>query len=218
MKKSILPLAILVALSATSFASAQADDTKSWIFRGTIAHVAPNDDSGPVLGNDGVSVDSGTALGLSFTYMLDDNWGIEVLAATPFTHDINGTGALAGISIGETKQLPPTVSALYHWGKDTIYHVGAGINYTKFFEEKTSSVLTNALGADSTSLKLDASTGLSIQFGFDTPINDNWSLSGTIYYKDIDTNADVYVNGAKATTVDVQIDPIVLTLGVSTRF
>jgi len=215
MKKSVLAVAILSALSAPVFAGEQ---DSPWVFRGTVAYVAPNDDSGPVLGNDGVSVDSGLGLGLSFTYMFDQNWGLEVLAATPFTHDITGTGALTGLDIGDTKQLPPTVSVTYHWGDKTTYHVGAGLNYTKFFEEDTSAALTAALGAETTALELDASTGLSVQFGFDTPINDNWNLSGTVYYKDIDTTGDVYVNGAKAASVDVQIDPVVWTLGVSTRF
>lgn len=67
--------------------------------------MAPNNDSGAVLGNDGVTVNSSIGLGLSFTYMLDQNWGVELLAASPFTHDIAGTGALAGLDIGEAKQL-----------------------------------------------------------------------------------------------------------------
>jgi outer membrane protein len=219
MKKSIITLALLCVSNSPVFAQDNNLDGTGWVFRGTVAFVAPDDSSGSVLGNDGVSVDSSLGLGLSFTYMLDRNWGIEILAASPFTHDIVGTGALAGLSIGETKQLPPTVSVTYHWGDDTAaYHVGAGINYTKFFSEETSSALTTALAANSTSLELDASTGLSIQFGFDTPINNDWNLTGTVYLKDIDTTADVFVNGFKAASVDVQIDPVVWTLGVSTRF
>lgn len=218
MKKSVLALTLLSAVSAPVFADAQGNQDSPWVFRGTLAYVAPNDDSGPVLGNDGVTVDASFGLGLSFTYMLNQSWGIEVLAASPFTHDITGTGALAGLDIGDTKQLPPTLSVTYHWGDNTTYHAGAGLNYTKFFEEDTSDALTTALGAETTALKLDASTGLSIQFGFDTPLNKDWNLSGTVYYKDIDTTGDIYVNGAKAASVDVEIDPIVWTLGVSTRF
>lgn len=216
MRKSVLVIALASAISAPVFADENSDT--SWVFRGTLAYVAPNDDSGAVLGNDGVSVDSALGLGLSLTYMMDKNWGIEVLAATPFTHDITGTGALSGLDIGETKQLPPTVSLTYHWGDTTTYHVGAGINYTKFFEEDTSSALTDALGATTTSLELDASTGLSVQFGFDTPINDDWNFTGVVYIKDIDTTADVYVDGVKAASVDVEIDPIVWTIGFSTSF
>lgn len=218
MKKSVVAVALLSALSAPIFAETNSDKDTPWVFRGTLAYVQPNDDSGAVLGNDGVSVDAGLGLGLSFTYMFDQNWGLEILAASPFTHELKGTGALSGLDIGETKQLPPTVSVTYHWGQSTSYHVGAGLNYTKFFEEESTDALTTALGAQSTDLELDASTGLSIQFGFDTPINNDWNLTGTVYYKDIDTEADVIVNGAVAATVDVQIDPIVWTLGVSTRF
>jgi len=215
MKKKILAIALLSVLASTAQAEDNSEDS-NWVFRGTIAYVDPNDDSGAILGG-GVSVDAGLGLGLSFTYMLDVNWGIEILAASPFTHDIVGTGVLSGLDIGETKQLPPTVSVTYHWGDVTTYHVGAGLNYTKFFSEKTSGALTTALGATTTSLELDASTGLSVQFGFDTPISDDWNLTGGVYYKDIDTTADVFVDGARAASVNVQIDPIVWTIGVSTN-
>lgn len=57
-------------------------------------------------------VDSNTQLGATFVYMIDNNLGFEVLAATPFSHDIsvNGLG-----KIGETKQLPPTFSVQYYF-------------------------------------------------------------------------------------------------------
>ena len=48
--------------------------------------------------------------------MLCDNIGLEVLAATPFSHDIDATGSIAGLGkIAEVKQLPPTVSLQYHF-------------------------------------------------------------------------------------------------------
>ena len=123
-----------------------------------------------------------------------------------------------------TTPVPPTFSVTYSWGDETTFHVGAGLNYTKFFQEKTTQDLTDGLnvllGTDiqKTSLKLDASTGLSVQFGFDTPISKDWSLTGGVYLKDIDTVAKVYGDGALLSTIDVAIDPVVWTLGVSTRF
>lgn len=215
MKKTLLTLTVLASLSAP--AMAQANDS-GWLLRGSIATVNPNDESGSVLGNDGVSVDSATGLGLSLTYMFDRSWGVEILAASPFSHKIDGTGALAGLNIGETKQLPPTVSAIYQWGGDTKFHVGVGINHTVFFDTHTSDELTTALGANSTDLDLGSSTGLAFKFGFDVPVSKDWNFSGNIYYADIDTTADVIVNGAVATSVDVQIDPWVYMLGFSTSF
>jgi len=218
MKKSLVTLALIGAISTSAFAeSNQAADDK-WVFRGTVAYIDPNDSSGEVLGNDGVSTSSSTGIGLSITYMIDQNWGFEVLGALPFSHDITGTGDLAGLAIGETKQLPPTFSLTYSWGDNTRYHVGAGVNYTIFFSEKTSQALTDALAADTTDLSLDSSVGYALQAGFDTPISKDWSLSAGVYYIDLDTTADVYVNGDKAASVDVQIDPLVWMLGVSTTF
>lgn len=213
MKKRCIVLAVLATLSSSAMAF---EEQSNWIFRTGLAHVSPNDDSGTVLGG-GVGVDSDTGLGISFTRMFDETWGVEVLAALPFTHDIVGTGALAGLDVGETKHLPPTVSLIYQWGEDTKFHVGAGINYTKFFEEESSSALNTALGAAS-NLELDASTGLAVKFGFDTPMTDDWTFSGSLYYMGIDTTADIIVNGAVAASVDVDIDPWVLMLGVGTHF
>jgi len=89
--------------------------------------VQPDDSSGDLfadnLGNltsalgtkTGVGVDSNTQAGITATYMMSDKWGIELLAATPFEHDISakGTGALGVTSVGDTKHLPPTLSMLY---------------------------------------------------------------------------------------------------------
>lgn len=215
MKKTSIVLALLACLTTPAMAD---DQTGSWVIRTGIAHVSPDDSSGIVLGNDGVSVDSASGLGLSFTYFFNNHWGVEVLAATPFSHSINGTGALAGLNIGKTKQLPPTVSMVYQWGEQTKFHVGAGINHTVFFDSSTSDALTAALGANSTDLDLSSSTGLALKAGFDYPVSQDWMFSGSLYFADISTDADVIVNGAVATTVDVTIDPWVYMLGFSTRF
>lgn len=212
-------LSVALALMTVCSMSAQAvnnNDSNDWIFRIGAVQVSPNDDSGTVLGG-GVGVDSSTGVGFSLTHMLDKNWGVEVLAALPFSHDIVGTGALSGVPLGETKQLPPTVSFIYQWGNETKFHVGAGINYTKFFEESSSSQLNAALNAQS-KLKLDASTGAALKFGFDTPISNEWNFSGSVRYIKIDTTADIIVNNAVAASVDVDIDPWVVMLGVSTSF
>ena len=213
MKLKAISIAILATLAAPAFAE---DSGSNWIFRTGAAHVSPNDDSGTVLGG-GVGVEDDTGLGLSFTYMLDDQWGIEILGALPFSHDIVGTGALSGVNIGETKHLPPTFSMVYQWGSETKYHVGAGLNYTVFFDEEAAQDLNTALSAQA-DLDLDSSLGVAVKFGFDTPINNDWNFSGSVYYMNIETTADVIVNDAVAASVDVDINPWVVMLGVSTTF
>jgi len=208
MKKLILAAALMV--SATT---AFADD---WILRAGYGSVNPNDSSGPVLGNDGVSVDSDAQFAFSITYMFDKEWGVEVLGANPFSHMITGTGALAGASIGETSHLPPTISAVYNMGNDNFkYHVGVGINYTKFYEDY---VHPDAAALGVTDLDLSASTGLALKAGFDMPIADDFYFSGGVYYMMISTDADVMVGSTVLTTVDVDIDPFVVFLGVGMTF
>lgn len=78
------------------------------------------------------TLDSDTQLGLNFAYMLTDQLGVELLAATPFSHDI-GTKGLGGLKLGSVKHLPPTLSLVYYPldSKSAFQpYVGAGINYT----------------------------------------------------------------------------------------
>lgn len=189
------------------------------------AWVMPNDSSGEVTppGIKGVGVDDGVALGVSFTYMLSPNLGVEVLAATPFQHDIRSTKDLAGAvpgKIGETRHLPPTLSLQYHFTGPGQWrpYVGAGINYTTFFDSKTTGGLRDA-GYDR--LSLEDSWGWSLQAGVDVDVNERWFVGASVYYMSIDTTAKVRGSGGAfgdELKVDVDIDPWVLMVGGGLRF
>jgi len=233
--KTLLATAICAGLTAPAVAY-EAGDT---LVRFGFAHVSPNDDSGQVLGqlmdvNDGVGVNSDTQLGLTLNYFFNSDWAFEVLAATPFSHDIYATGDTATVltganlstKIGETKHLPPTLSLQWFPAEANAPfqpYLGVGINYTTFFEDKSTDDLTAGLdavlgGVTSTDIRLSDSFGLSLQAGFDWQIADNWSFNTSVWYIDIDTDADVYVNEAKALTVDVTIDPWVAMAGFAYKF
>ncbi|WP_304439502.1 OmpW family protein, partial [Alcanivorax sp. HI0044] len=62
----------------------------------------------PAVGGLEVDVDDDTQLGLTFAYMVTDNIGVELVGATPFTHDIVLDTGGDGVVIGETSHLPPT--------------------------------------------------------------------------------------------------------------
>ncbi|MDO3721319.1 OmpW family outer membrane protein [Marinobacter sp. chi1] len=188
-----------------------------------------------------VSVDKDTQLGLTLTYMMTDQIGLGVLAATPFKHDIKGDGAaLSGTGkLAETKHLPPTVTVQFFpmpSGSKFQPYAGLGVNYTNFFEEKTTQTLTDTLdGAaqavlgtpagtvDRTDIKLDDSFGLAGELGFDYLITDNLGVNATVWWIDIDTDADIGVyaaDGSKITTgkLDVEIDPWVYMVGLTYKF
>jgi len=196
-----------ITLSSQSMAVGKGD----WIARFGAVTVNPDDSSGQVgaINGSGVAVDDSQGLYVNLTYMIKDNIGLELLAATPFKHNITGTGTIAGLGkIAETKQLPPTLSVQYHFSPAKSFrpYVGAGINYTTFFSEK-------AVGGTVTSISLDDSWGLAVQGGFDMDISKDWFFNADLRYIDIETTATTNVGN-----VDVSIDPWVVSLGIGTTF
>jgi len=169
----------------------------------------------------GLKGDSDTQLGITIDYAFNDKWVLELIAATPFSHDVNGAGGLAGNKIADIKQLPPSLVAQYHF-LDTSYalrpFVGVGINYTAFFDEQPSQALKTTLGTDDVEVKLDDSFGFVAQVGANYKIDKNWGLHAMVSLIDIDTDATVYANGAKALTSTVELDPVVAMFGVRYSF
>lgn len=169
----------------------------------------------------GLSADDNTQLGLTIDYALTDNWTLELVAATPFSHEVDGRLGLAGANIGKVKHLPPTLLGQYHFGqKDSKFRpfVGAGLNYTVFFDEQAGADLKNTLGTQDVKIDLDDSFGLAAQVGANYRLDDNWGLHAMVMWIDIDSDATVYANGKKALTSTVKIDPVVAMLGVRYRF
>jgi outer membrane protein len=180
------------------------------------SHSAINE--APTLGLKG---GSDTQLGVTIDYAFNDKWAVELVAATPFSHDVNGAGGLAGNKIANIKQLPPSLIAQYHF-LDNRYafrpFVGVGINYTVFFDEQPSQALKATLGTDDVEVKLDDSFGFVAQLGANYRIDEKWGLHAMLSLIDIDTDATVYANGSKALTSTVKLDPIVAMLGVKYHF
>lgn len=195
---SSLALAGMISLSPL----AQAQDTGDWIVRIGVHSVQPKSNNSAL-----VNVDSAATLTFNGTYMYTPNWGVELLAALPFSHDINLNG---GGKVAETKHLPPTASLQYHFNPNGRVrpYVGAGLNYTLFFDEKTSGALAGA------KLELDPSFGPAAQVGLDADIADVWFINVDARWFDIDSDAKV--NGAKLGKVE--IDPYAVGVSFGRRF
>ncbi|WP_114772569.1 outer membrane protein OmpW [Vibrio cholerae] len=214
MKQTICGLAVLAALSSAPVFAHQEGD---FIVRAGIASVVPNDSSDKILGSQSeLAVNSNTQLGLTLGYMFTDNISFEVLAATPFSHkistDLLGLGDIAG-----TKHLPPTFMVQYYFGEANSTfrpYVGAGLNYTTFFDESFNSTGTNNALSD---LKLDDSWGLAANVGFDYMLNDSWFLNASVWYANIETTA-TYKAGADAKSTDVEINPWVFMIAGGYKF
>lgn len=182
-----------LALAATGAAAQQKGDITLGLGLG---YVDPKDDNGTLTAGD-LTLGDDTQLTLTVEYFLTDNLGLELLAATPFTHDIE----LGGSKVGEVTHLPPTVTLNYYFKNASMMtpFVGVGLNYT------------TALDVDSPlgDLDLDDSWGLAAHAGVDYAISDNGALRADLRWMDIDMDASL--NGTELGTAEV--DPIVI--GVS---
>jgi len=225
-------LAVFVGLSFCFAVPAQAYEAGDWVFRVGVTTVDPKSDNldTAVPGGEGpvpitIDVDSGTTLTFNGTYFFSPNWGLEVLAALPFNHDIN----IQGIGkIAETDHLPPTVSLQYHFLPDSAFqpYVGLGLNYTLFFSEDVNQTLIDTVealnpglevtGAD---LDLDGSFGLAAQVGADYMLNENWVLNFDVRWIDIDTDAELTVDPVGTLDLGtVEIDPWVYGINIGYKF
>lgn len=218
MNKNIVSTVIAATLLAAGFtASVSAHQAGDIIVRAGAVVVAPNESSQDVVipsANLGeFKVNNNTQVGLNFGYMLTDNIGVELLAATPFSHDVS----LAGVGkIAETKHLPPTLVVQYYFGDAQSKlrpYIGAGVNYTKFFDNK----FTNDLGGDLTNLDMSDSWGLAAQVGLDYQVNKNWLVNGSVWYAKIDTDVEFKYQGAPV-KIETDIDPWVYMVSVGYTF
>src|SRR5690554_5187 len=77
-------------------------------------HVAPSESSGNLdviesvagLPSDStaLAVNNNTQLGLTIDYKFTPSWALQVIAATPFSHDISVAGSVIdGLAVGNTK-------------------------------------------------------------------------------------------------------------------
>ena len=229
----ILVSSAAIALTALTSSSAIATQQGDWLVRARIINIAPNVSSGNITAMDGsslaptipdgatIDVDDATTLDIDISYFFTNNIAVELLLDFPASHDITGDGSINGIGkIGEVAPLPPALIAQYHFMPQNNIrpYAGAGLGYVFFLSEETTDTLTNAVGATSTGLDVDDTFYTVIQAGVDFDINQNWYWNLDAKYMFIDSTAVVQVNGADTAKVDFDLDPLVLGVGIGTRF
>jgi len=236
-------LAAATLLSTGAVAQSQGD----WIVRAGAGWVNPTGDSdnlvfgGTTLDDYRIDVQDQFGFVINGTYMATDNIGIEVLAATPFRHDIDGDGALSDLGkLGSTKHLPPVVSLQYHFNPNATFrpYAGIGLNYTLFFDENANSTLHEGIigtsnaqaGTDfvggSTDLSIDDSFGIALQLGTDIQLSDALFLNFDLRWIDIEADAELTTTTETAagiqtvlnSRIKTDIDPIVFSTTLGMRF
>ncbi len=185
----------LVALAGPALAQSQGD----WTVGFGVGYLDPKSDNGTLAGAD-ATIDADTRPIFTAEYFVRDNLGIELLAATPFKHNIS----LNGVETSSVKHLPPTLSLNYHFPTNSAWkpYVGAGLNYTIFFDESLDG------------LEIDNSFGVSLQAGLDYMVSDAGAIRLNVRWFDIDS--DVKLNGTDIGTAE--IDPYLIGVSYVHRF
>lgn len=208
-------------------APALAYEDGTWILRAGVGTVQTLKDSNLTFtdedGTFKLDVDGATSLTLDATYMFNQNWAFDILAALPFKHDINVTADMGSetfsAKIAETKQLPPTFSIRYYFlpEGDFMPYVGLGVNWTTF----SSSKLVSDLDEEDIGLSIDDSFGVAAQIGSDWIIGEKTVLNLDIRWIDLD--ADAYLTssefpGGKEKLGTIEVDPWFVALNIGYYF
>jgi outer membrane protein len=201
------PSAITFLIAALGLAAGNAmAEPSPWLLRLRAVHISPANDADPIGGTgaaDRLQVSAKTIPDLDVSYFFTPNIAAELVLTYPQKHDVT----LDGANIGSFKQLPPTLSAQYHFAPDAAIrpYVGAGLNYTRI---SSVNLLGGKGGLD------NSSVGLSLQAGADISIDPHWSFNVDI--KKVRMRSDVTIAGA--TVSKVKIDPLLFGIGLGYRF
>lgn len=215
MKKTALALMLGGVLLA---GTATAHEAGSVVIRAGAITVDSNSGSRAQTAVDvGLKVKNDTQLGLTGTYMLTDNIGVELLAATPFSHKINANVPALNLDLGRAaivKQLPPSLYAQYYFfNADSAVrpYVGAGLNYTRFYHAKSVHPAVTNLQVKKHSFGPVANVGV------DVKLTKNIYFNATAWYTHIKTTAKFQALGLDH-EVKLKLDPMVYFAGFAVKF
>lgn len=156
-----------------------------------------------------IKADSELAFTPSIEYFFANSaFSTELLLAAPVNHSvtINGVDAL------KLKHLPPTLTAKYHFKNSTGFTPYIGLGGTAFiaWDEQTKGGLTG------TTVKVKEEFGFAGQVGFNYQPADakNWGIFMDVRYAQLSPDVEV----EKVTSFDLDIDPVIYSLGYSYKF
>ncbi|WP_407181614.1 OmpW/AlkL family protein [Bradyrhizobium sp. STM 3562] len=167
--------------------------------------------------NSGLSISNQVIPELDITYFLTRNIAAELILAVT-SHHVSGSGTLSGLEIGKAGLLPPTLTLQYHFTDFGAFkpYIGAGINYTVFFNQSAAN--TPFAGLTVTDLHIGNQVGAAAQFGFDYMFDHHWGLNVDVKKLWLRADYSATVNNAIPVTGRANIDPWLVGAGVTYKF
>jgi len=157
-------------------------------------------------------VDNSVGVEIDFVYFFQKNLAAELVLGVA-QHNVEAKGtALGNVDLGDVWLIPPTLTVQYHFMPEAKIrpYVGAGVNYTIFFEENSGTVASDT--------GYDNAFGYALQAGVDIGITENFAFNIDLKKLYLDTEADVTIPGVGTAKVDVDIDPWLMGVGIAYRF
>lgn len=148
---------------------------------------------------------------LDISYFFTDNIAAELILGTTYAN-VTADGSIAGLGkVGKTWLLPPTVTLQYHFTDFGAFkpYVGAGVNYTLFYNQSGSGPFTD--------LDVKNKLGAALQVGFDYMLDEHWGVNFDVKKLFLEPEWKVNLNGAPLTG-KAKLDPWLVGAGVTYRF
>lgn len=213
---------IAIALLALVATGAQAQQAGSWLGRVGVTTISPDVSSGdlsaPSLPHTQIDVNSNTQLSGGITYMLTDNWALDLPLALPYKHTISGAGAISGAGkLGDVRALPITLFAQYRFlaaNAQARPYVGVGATYAKFYDERSTGTLSALTGGSPTTFEVDSKWAPTFQAGLQYMINDKVFLDGMVAKTLLKTTTHL----STGQSIDAKLDPWTISLSVGMKF
>jgi outer membrane protein len=170
-------------------------------------------DSFSTIPRSGVRLDSDITLGGTFGWFFTDSVALELSSSLPYSTDLEGNRQLTDLGIGDLGDVKyvPTYLTLNLFIDDTSAvtpYLGAGVAFNKFYDENA-----KPPGLDVNLESTFTPTFLAgVELDFGAPVLVNFDVRYTLL------DADAAFSGAIDETVEMEIDPVVFSLGVGYRF
>ena len=174
----------------------------------------------------GLTADAPNTGTLAFTYdyHLTPRWSLQLAGGVPPEVDLQGLneGAFLGV-LGAAKAAFPAVIGLYHVNfGDNDFYLGAGVNYTVFYEAQASDFYTQIVEGETTSVDVADSFGGVLKIGYAyqlTPaLKLDFSFAKYWVTADVSLTTQTPEIGAIERKVSVDLDPNALFVMLSYDF
>ncbi|MBS9720852.1 OmpW family protein [Tianweitania sp. BSSL-BM11] len=148
---------------------------------------------------------------LDITYYFTNNLAAELILGTTKANVHTGGSIDSLGKVGSTWVLPPTLTLQYHFTDFGAFkpYVGAGVNYTMFFNQKDSGPFTD--------MDIENTFGAALQVGFDYMVDDHWGFNVDVKKIFLEPDWTAKLGDTKLSG-KAELNPWVIGAGVTYRF